>query len=153
MKKIVLVIVCVISCCQISNAQTELWGMTSAGGQYGIGTIFKTDGSGNNQTVQQSFDIQNDGANPKYTQLTQASDGKLYGMSTTGGVNGMGVLFQYEPVTSTYIKKLDFAGLTNGSRPSGSLMQASDGKLYGMTIIGGVNNMGVLFQYDPASST
>jgi uncharacterized repeat protein (TIGR03803 family) len=35
----------------------------------------------------------------------------------------------------------------------GSLMQASDGKLYGMTYRGGSNNAGVIFSFDPASST
>ena len=39
-----------------AQAQTkQLWGMTSAGGQYGGGTIFKTDSSGNNQTVEHNF--------------------------------------------------------------------------------------------------
>jgi uncharacterized repeat protein (TIGR03803 family) len=135
------------------QAQTkQFWGVTSAGGQYGKGTIFKTDSSGNNQSMQYNFVVQNEGANPLSNQLTEASDGKLYGMTSNGGANNMGVLFQYDPATSTYSKKLDFAGATNGQSPRGSLMQASDGKLYGMTYQGGSNNAGVLFQYDPATS-
>jgi uncharacterized repeat protein (TIGR03803 family) len=139
----------------VCNAQTQvkqLWGMTPKGGQYGGGTIFKTDSSGNNQSVEYNFVVQNEGANPQYTQLTQASDGKLYGMTTNGGTNNKGVLFQYDPATSICAKKLDFVGTTNGANPSGSLIQASDGKLYGMTTSGGANNKGVLFQYDPATS-
>ena len=65
----------------------------------------------------------------------------------------MGVLFQYDPATNIYIKKLEFYGGTSGTYPYGSLMQASDGKLYGTTNEGGVNNMGLLFQYDPATNT
>jgi uncharacterized repeat protein (TIGR03803 family) len=37
--------------------------------------------------------------------------------------------------------------------PRGSLMQASDGKLYGMTSEGGSTNQGVIFSFDPSSST
>ena len=89
--------------------------------------------------------------------LMQASDGMLYGMIYYGGANSDGVLFQYNPLTSTYTKKLDFAVATSGSYPSGSLMQASDGMLYGMTNGGGASTncsfgCGVLFQYNPATS-
>ena len=62
----------------------------------------------------------------------QASDGKLYGMTTNGGSSGYGVIFSFDPSSSTYTKLKDFDN-TNGANPYGSLMQASDGKLYGMT--------------------
>ena len=41
---------------------------------------------------------------------------------------------------------LDFAGTTNGKKPYGDLIQASDGMMYGMTQQGGANTYGVLFQ-------
>ena len=63
------------------NAQSQLWGMTSEGGQYGAGTIFNTDSSGNNQTIQYSL-FQHEGAKPLFTNLMQASDGMLYGMTS-----------------------------------------------------------------------
>jgi uncharacterized repeat protein (TIGR03803 family) len=136
-----------------SNAQnpTQLWGMTSGGGQYNSGIIFKTDGSGNNETVQQSF-FSISGANPN-ADLFQATDGKFYGMTQAGGTHGLGVLFQYDPVSSVYTNKINFAGLSNGSTPKGSLIQGLDGKLYGMTQGGGANGLGVLFQYDLSTNT
>jgi uncharacterized repeat protein (TIGR03803 family) len=136
----------------LANAQPHLWGMTSGGGQYGAGAIFNTDGSGNNETVQYSF-FQHEGAHPLFTNLVQANDGMLYGMTYKGGINDLGVLFQFNPVTSTYTHMLDFDGITNGSKPLGSLMQASDGMLYGMTYKGGAYDKGVLFQFNPATST
>jgi uncharacterized repeat protein (TIGR03803 family) len=87
-----------------------------------------------------------------------ASDGKLYGMTDWGGSNGVGVIFSFDPSSSTYTKLKDFDS-TNGANPKGSLMQASDGKLYGMTYSGGSNGyedgygFGVIFSYDPSSST
>ncbi len=40
----------------------------------------------------------------------------LYGMTSAGGTNGDGVLFQFNPSTLTYIKELDFTG-ANGANP------------------------------------
>ena len=136
----------------IANAQTHLWGMTSVGGQYDAGTIFTTDSSGNNQIVRNNL-FQYEGAKPLFTNVIQASDGMLYGMTYKGGVNDLGILFQYNPSTNTFIKKIDFDGLVKGSKPFGSLIQASDGMLYGMTALGGINNMGVLFQYNTMTDT
>ena len=62
----------------------QLWGMTPKGGQYNGGTIFKTDGSGNNQTIQHSFQSE-DGKVPFFSHLTQTPDGKLWGMTHEGG--------------------------------------------------------------------
>jgi uncharacterized repeat protein (TIGR03803 family) len=59
----------------------------------------------------------------------QASDGKLYGVTVWGGsylYNG--VIFSFDPSTSTYTKLKDFVG-ADGVKPQGTLMQASDGKL------------------------
>jgi len=134
----------------LMTAQTQLWGMTNGGGQYGAGTIFSTDSTGNNETVQHSFS-QLDGSKPLFTNLIQANDGMLYGMTYEGGTNNFGVLFQYDPVTYTYTKKLDFDSI-NGSKPLGSLLQANDGMLYGLAYKGGGNNKGLLFQYNPITS-
>src|ERR1041385_1292235 len=73
-------------------------------------------------------------------------------MTELGGTYNFGVLFQYDIATSTYTRKLSFDGPINGKNPYGSLMQASDGNLYGMSNLGGSINVGVLFQYDPALS-
>jgi uncharacterized repeat protein (TIGR03803 family) len=50
-------------------------------------------------------------------------------MTNGGGIfgAGYGVIFSFDPATSTYIKLMDFEGW-NGAYPYGSLMQASDGK-------------------------
>ena len=42
---------------------------------------------------------------------------------------------------------------TNGRNPPGHLTRAGDGKLYGMTSLGGSTNGGVIFSFDPSSST
>jgi uncharacterized repeat protein (TIGR03803 family) len=135
---------------QKSEAQPALFGMTATGGQYGGGTIFKTDASGMSQTVIHDF-FKYEGQQPLYTHLIEATDGNLYGMTNLGGANSSGVLFGFNPSTGSYSNKFNFGG-TNGSKPQGSLVQATDGNLYGMTCEGGANNLGVLFQYNPITN-
>lgn len=130
----------------------KMYGMTFYGGSNDVGVIFQYDPITNILIKKIDFSLAN-GSFPAGS-LIQATDGNLYGMTSEGGANGKGVLFQYNPATNTYVKKIDFAGTTNGSNPVGSLIQASDGKLYGMTKLGGIYlpNSGIIFQYDPVSN-
>ena len=130
----------------------KLYGMTPTGGHNGVGVIFSFDPSSSIYTKLKDFDY-TDGAYP-FGSLVQASNGKLYGMTSRGaeGNNPGGVIFSFDPSSSTYIKLMNFDG-TNGSYPQGSLVQANNGKLYGMTIGGGSNGDGVIFSFDPSSST
>ncbi len=73
-------------------------------------------------------------------------------MTSHGGSNNVGVIFSFDPSSSVYTKVKDFDNI-NGRIPYGSLMQATDGKLYGMTPEGGSNGYGVIFSFDPSSST
>lgn len=87
--------------------------------------------------------------------------GKFYGTTSQGGINNGGVLFEWDPVTNIYTKKIDFASsngtggvvTSNGSWPVGSLV-LQGGKFYGMTIDGGssINNYGVIFEWDPVTN-
>ncbi|MBM3436016.1 MAG: hypothetical protein FJY07_07370, partial [Bacteroidetes bacterium] len=134
-----------------TTAQTEFWDMTNLGGN-GSGIIYKTDDGGNSQSVEYSFG-DNPGSGPQYVRLCEAANGKLYGMTSGGGATGSGVLFEYDPDAGTFVKMLDFGGTARGSSPQGRLIEATTGKLYGMTSSGGTNSYGVLFEYDYTSST
>src|SRR5690348_2724214 len=133
---------------QASNG--KLYGMTVSGGSSGNGVIFSFDPSTSTYTKLKDFDYTNGGS--PYGSLVQAGNGKLYGMAAYGGNGGYGVIFSFDPSTSTYTKLMDFDN-TNGGSPYGSLIQAGNGKLYGMTYQGGTNNTGVIFSFDPATST
>lgn len=134
----------------IQATDGKLYGMTFYGGINDMGVIFQYDLSTN--SLIKKVDFSSTLGNSPAGSLIQATDGNMYGMTSVGGANNLGVLFQYNPTTNTYTKKVDFSGTTNGSGPVGSLIQASDGKLYGMTKLGGANNSGIIFQYDPTTS-
>ena len=70
-----------------------LYGMTSAGGTNGLGTIFRINPDGSGYSVLHSFDGVN-GANPLGS-LALGPDRLFYGMTQGGGTNGLGVVFSF----------------------------------------------------------
>lgn len=62
-----------------------------------------------------------------------ATNGKLYGMTNKGGTDSAGTIFEMDVSTGIVQKLYDFDSANNGYAPYGSLMQASDGMLYGLT--------------------
>jgi uncharacterized repeat protein (TIGR03803 family) len=78
--------------------------------------------------------------NPKNPQagLVQANDGNFYGATAFGGAAGEnGTIFRITP--NGVLTPLFSFNSTNGSRPVSSLIQGSDGALYGTTAFGGTN--------------
>jgi len=129
--------------------------MTYDGGSSQFGVIFSFDPPTSTYTNLKDFEYNDtnliNGANP-FGSLIQAQNGKLYGMASVGGSsNNNGVIFSVDPTTSVYTKLQDFDD-TNGSHPYGDLIQADDGKLYGMTFEGGNSDDGVIFSFNPADS-
>jgi uncharacterized repeat protein (TIGR03803 family) len=95
-----------------------------------------------------------DGMEPE-AGLVLASDGFLYGTTYAGGLSGYGTIFRVS--TSGVLTSLhtftatDANGLNiDGSGPRGKLVQASDGNLYGTTVLGGASGEGVIFRISPS---
>ncbi len=137
---------------KLNAQQTEFYGMTNEGGTNGAGTIFKTDGNGNNYQVIENFGspFVEMGRCP-VGKLCEAHNGKFYGMTTYGGTSSYGTLYEWDPETNIYTEIFEFDGTETGSNPHGSLLLATNGKLYGTTINGGNNGDGVLFEWDPTT--
>ncbi len=116
----------------------KFYGMTQ-GGNNGGGVFFEYDPAGSGYTV--LHPVGGEGG------LIEAG-GKFYGMTGIG-------LFEYDPAgsgTYTILQNFDVAGAT-GYAPAGSPM-LSDGKLYGLTGLGGSYGAnGVLFEYDLSGGT
>lgn len=126
-----------------------LYGMTSIGGIYGQGVLFKYDPDQDIFTKLHDFSGfgYGDGAQPK-SDLIQASDGNIYGTTTYGGTNDQGTIFQYNISNSTYTVKHSFSATTTGKNPwSGKLIEFPEGKLWGTTIVGGTSGFGAIYSY------
>ncbi len=102
-----------------------------------------------------SFDW-NDGANPAYGSLMQASDGNFYGTTRAGGSlaggdcgsGGCGTIFKITPggTLTTFYIFCSLANCIDGAVPQSGLIQATDGNLYGTTFQGGENGYGTVFK-------
>jgi len=124
---------------------TNYWfyGTTLTGGAYDHGTIFRINSSGTLQTLF-SFGNGPRGSRPT-AGLIQASDGNFYGMTSSGGASGDGVIYKMTPdgiVSALH----SFTGGSDGQSPQGELVEATDGNLYGTLLLGGALNGGVLFR-------
>lgn len=95
-----------------------------------VNALFQMDGS-------------NSGSNPSES-LVKNGD-YLYGMTEFGGVHYKGTLYRIKTDGSNFQKLLDFDGGNSGSHPKGSLFVLGS-HLYGMTVQGGMNDMGIIFR-------
>tara|TARA_R110002096_G_scaffold407290_1_gene605728 strand:- start:14066 stop:16987 length:2922 start_codon:yes stop_codon:yes gene_type:complete len=130
----------------------KLYGTTDRAGLRNLGTIFSYDINNEKIDVEVDFSTAPNGGTPNGS-LVQASSGMLYGLTSIGGINNDGVIFEINPVTHSFQKKYDFIDSINGRAPQGDLIQASDGNLYGLTLLGGANNLGTLFEYNLSNDT
>ena len=102
-----------------------------------------------------------DGSGP-YAGVIQDAAGNLYGITTYGGANGDGAVFELRPPkpaggswTETVLYSFcSAANCTDGKGPNGGLLQDAAGNLYGATAYGGANDAansggGTLFKLAP----
>ncbi len=140
----------------VQAADGDFYGTTNAGGVSGncqpyssCGTIFKITPSGTLTTLYSFCPLNGcpDGATP-LAGLIQASDGNLYGTTSQGGSNnncsgqtGCGTVFGITPsgTLTTLYSFCPQSGCPDGWAPSTSLVQDTNGTLYGITPIGGAS--------------
>jgi len=116
------------------------------GGPFGHGIIYSLDPATNKYTIRKSFK-EGDGDSPN-SALVQGTDGRLYGITATGGINGNGVLFSFDPLSSSFHVELQFNDVF-ASSPTG-LNKGSDGRLYGI-VTGGPDYKQLIYSFDPIS--
>ena len=125
-----------------------LYGTTFNGGWANCGTIFKMSTAGNLlQSV--PFSCSGSAATPSFGALLHASDGNFYGTTIGGGVQNQGTIFK---MTSDFQLSVLYTflghskGIVDGAVPTASLIEATDGNLYGTTLNGGSAGSGTLFR-------
>lgn len=133
------------------SQSTNIWGVNNSGGNYGAGEIFLLDTSTNLISSKYSFQI----AKGKYptSTLCKANNGKYYGVTYTGGDYSAGVIFEYDAINDNYTTMQHFSTSLTGRYPNEGMTLAPNGKLYGLTSLGGANGVGVLYEFDPQTNT
>jgi uncharacterized repeat protein (TIGR03803 family) len=115
---------------------------------YENGTVFSTSPSGAIATLYAFTGT--DGKVPEVGQPVQGLDGKFYGVTESGGLNGAGTAFSIG--SDGHLTTLYNFGTTSddAGSPSGPLMLASDGNFYGTTTTGGKLGGGTVFKMTAA---
>jgi uncharacterized repeat protein (TIGR03803 family) len=90
-----------------------------------------------------------------YGTLIQGNDGSFYGTSSGGGKNNYGMIFKITPGGSPVFTDLydfcsDVPTCLDGGKPTGTLVQGTDGSFYGTTQNGGAHSdNGTIFKFTP----
>jgi uncharacterized repeat protein (TIGR03803 family) len=122
----------------IRASDGNFYGTTLAGGtgNGGNGTVFRITPSGKLSTIYSFCSQSNctDGERP-FWGVIQATDGDLYGSTSSGGANDDGTV--YRVTSSGTLTTLHSFNGADGQGPDAGVIQASDGSFYGTTLEGG----------------
>lgn len=129
----------------IQASDGNFYGTTAYGGAENAGEVYKINAVGT-ETALYSFTGADDGGNPEGG-LVQASNGLLYGTTSIGGTHNVGVIYQID-TSGNETAIYSFTGGQDGNGPLSTLVQATDGNLYGTTTYGGTGESGVVFRVD-----
>ena len=132
----------------VETSPGVLHGTAPLGGTADMGVIYRVDMATSVVTVAHSFGAPGDGTRP-YSGLLKAG-GKLYGTTTIGGTYNEGTVYEFDEVTGTVTPLHHFnAAMGDGKFPYGELMQASNGRVYGTTSLGGPLGGGTVWELIP----
>ena len=130
----------------------DFYGVTSDGGAYNQGTVFRITPGGTLTTLWNfcalGLSVCPDGATPRGG-LVQLPNGDFYGTTYRGGVNGGGTVFKVTP--SGALTTLYSFSESDGQSPT-ALIRAANGDFYGTTVTGGSYGCGVVFKMTPSGT-
>jgi uncharacterized repeat protein (TIGR03803 family) len=138
----------------IADKQGNGYGVTTVGGDFDNGTVFKISKTGKT-SILHSFTGGADGGLPNASLIVDPS-GNLLGTTYVGGNTsctiltqpGCGVVFELDPTTGVETVLYAFNGSPGGIGPSSALTRDAGGNLYGTTYYGGTAGYGVVFKLD-----
>jgi uncharacterized repeat protein (TIGR03803 family) len=126
----------------VMDGSGNLYGATQQGGASGFGTVFELAHGSSTITTLASFNGTN-GGGP--SALLMDSSGNLYGTTPGGGAHHAGTIFEVAADSGTITTLASFDGPGDGKYPSGLTVDGS-GNLYGVTLMGGANKDGTVFE-------
>ncbi len=142
-----------------ADANGVLYGSTVNGGTGQGGTVFSLTppaaaGGVWTENVLYSFVFGTDGISPTGGVFHDEATGDIYGMTSAGGLNNAGQVYQLSPSTGagtawTKTTIYTFRAITDGNYPLGGLVRDQSGIFYGVTTSGGLSGWGTIFSLAP----
>ncbi|MBL0071793.1 MAG: hypothetical protein IPP34_08255 [Bacteroidetes bacterium] len=90
----------------MQHSNGKLYITTYLNGANNNGTILQLDLTSN--VIQKIYDFDPSLTGPNNSTLVEAPNGNLYGLTSTGGANNSGTIFEFDLTTNTLFKRFDF---------------------------------------------
>lgn len=132
----------------VQGRDGDFYGTAGSGGKNDEGVVFKITAAGKLKVLF-NFDFTH-GSGP-IAGLLLGADGNFYGTTSRGGSTGLGTLFKMTPAGAVTVLH-NFGTFNDGSFSDGGLVQATDGFLYGSTVQGGTEGLGMIYRIAPDGS-
>jgi len=134
----------------VRDSAGNLYGVTSSGGSSYCGVVFKVNTS-NVESVLYNFTCGSDGGYPYGTPVITPG-GNILGTAYYYGTGGYGTIWRLDVSTGALTTLYSFSG-SDGEYAFGGLARNKGGVVYGVTEEGGTSGYGVLYSFDPKTST
>jgi uncharacterized repeat protein (TIGR03803 family) len=136
----------------IEGSDGKLYGAAVNGGPDDGGVVFGMNKDGSGYEILHAFTVSSNGLSP-WGKVIEANDGMLYGATRVGGTHGSGTVFRLNRNGTGFAIVRNFTTNVNeGAYPMNSVIEASDGRLYGRTCSGGTNDANSIFRLNKDGS-
>ena len=144
------------------GASGKYYGVNVDGATSGLGSVYEFDSTTNSITKQLDFanlsgaNLPGGGGNMDNYALTSNGSGLYYGIRNTGGANGKGFIYEFNPAGSgSFAIKANFDGITGPSATGfdGGPLLNYNGRFLGVSSNGGTNNNGSIFEFNPSNGS
>lgn len=122
----------------LQGTDGALYGTASSGGTGSGGALFRVTTAGVYKVLVNFVSGGVNGSRP-FSGVVQGSDKSLYGVTSTGGANGLGVLYKVSITGTGYAVLFNFATAT-GDTPYSTPLLHTNGTIYGLTFHGGAHS-------------
>ena len=130
----------------IEGSDGRLYGTTVNGGPEDGGLVFTMNKDGSGYSILHLFRVSTTNGLSPWGGVIQGSDGRLYGATRHGGATDAGTLFSINTNGTGFAIVRSFTTNANdGAYPLNSVIEGSDGRLYGRTLSGGTNSGSAIF--------
>jgi uncharacterized repeat protein (TIGR03803 family) len=135
----------------VMGSSGSLYGTTSSGGTYDLGTVFKVSPDGLESVLYSFVGGTEDGAYPR-AGLIMDSAGDLLGTTSAGGADDLGTVFEISASGTERVLYSFTGGMADGSDPNSGLLMDGAGNLFGTTAAGGARDLGTVFKISPGGT-
>lgn len=130
-----------------------LFGVAGQGGANGYGVIYALPLSGGPVQILHNFAGGTaDTATPFGSLLFNPTDGLLYGIGFAGTQGQLGGIFSIAPDGTNYQVRAAFTPSSGGAVQMGALVLGPTGLMYGNGWVGGANQLGTIFTFNPETN-